>query len=280
MPVAHLGDGGLGPVCERDDDSSAVSLVVLAVDQADPGELADDEARVRQAHVHPLRQLGHTGRPGNPERDERGDVPLSEPAGFAQLGWQLATAPPERKRERRHQRCKARDMRAYISQGNLTINTACVNIIASEPDVKGAEMSEGFNNHDEPRDPTLRAADEDRERVAEILREQHVAGRLDTDELQERLDRCYAAKTYGELHELVADLPEENPVRVAPRPFRWPALALVPLLIAAIALSLGHLLWLVIPLFLFFGRPLLWRRFGWGYAACGVRRRPTSSSYL
>jgi hypothetical protein len=154
------------------------------------------------------------------------------------------------------------------------------NIIATEADVKGAEMSEDFNNHHEPDDPTLRAADEDRERVAEILREQHVAGRLDTDELQDRLGRCYAAKTYGELHELVADLPGEDAVRLASRPWPWRALALVPLLIAAIALTMGHLLWLVIPLFLFFGRPLLWRRFGWGYAGCGLRRRPTSSSYL
>jgi hypothetical protein len=147
-------------------------------------------------------------------------------------------------------------------------------------------MSERFNYHDqwnEPRDATVRAADEDRERVAETLREQHVAGRIDTDELQERLDRCYAAKTYGELHQLVADLPREDPVHDAPRPRRLPALALLPLLpllIAAIALTGGHLVWLVIPLFLFVGRPLLWRRVGWGHGGCGVHRRPSGGSYL
>jgi hypothetical protein len=144
-------------------------------------------------------------------------------------------------------------------------------------------MSERLKDREQwrqPRDSTLRAADEDRERVAEILREEHIAGRLDTDELQERLDRCYAAKTYGELHELVADLPEEEPVRVAPSPWRWRTVALVPVLIAAIALTGGHLLWLAIPLFLFFGRPLLWRRRAWGYAGCGAHRGNDSSSYL
>lgn len=37
-----------------------------------------------------------------------------------------------------------------------------------------------------PRDRSLRAADADRESVAEFLRDQHLAGRLDTDELPER----------------------------------------------------------------------------------------------
>ena len=157
------------------------------------------------------------------------------------------------------------------------------NITASEPYVKGVAMSERFDRYEqrhEPDDSGVRAADEDREAVAEILREQHVAGRLDTDELAERLDHCYAAKTYGELHELVADLPAPEPVRVGPRPWRWRGVAILPLLIAAIVLSRGHLLWLVIPLFLFFGRPLFGRRFGWGYACCGAPRRPPSTSDL
>ena len=54
------------------------------------------------------------------------------------------------------------------------------------------------------RNPDLRAADQDREAIADALREQHLAGRLDTDEFQERLDRCYAAKTYGELDDAEA----------------------------------------------------------------------------
>lgn len=54
----------------------------------------------------------------------------------------------------------------------------------------------------------LRASDSDREAVAERLREAAGDGRLDLDELQERLDRTFAAKTYGQLVPLVSDLPE------------------------------------------------------------------------
>ena len=57
----------------------------------------------------------------------------------------------------------------------------------------------------------LRASDAERERVAEALRRHHVDGRIDTDELQERLERCYAARTGSDLDALLADLPGEAP---------------------------------------------------------------------
>jgi Domain of unknown function (DUF1707) len=136
----------------------------------------------------------------------------------------------------------------------------------------------------EPRDRGLRAGDRDRDAVADILREQHLAGRLETEEFQERLDRGYAAKTYGELDELVADLPGDEPTRAARRAWRWPAMALVPLLIAAIVLSRGHALWLAIPLFFFVGRPLLWRsaghRRGWGLWSCAGKPDPAAGGHI
>jgi len=56
----------------------------------------------------------------------------------------------------------------------------------------------------------LRAAHADREAVAERLREAAGDGRIDLEELEERLERAFAAKTYGELDALVADLPGEG----------------------------------------------------------------------
>ncbi len=53
----------------------------------------------------------------------------------------------------------------------------------------------------------VRASDEDRERLANELRDHSVAGRLETDELEERLQRTYAARTTGELEALRSDLP-------------------------------------------------------------------------
>lgn len=55
--------------------------------------------------------------------------------------------------------------------------------------------------------PHLRAADTDRAAVADVLGRHMSAGRLTLDEFDERLTRAYAAKTYGELDALTADLP-------------------------------------------------------------------------
>jgi Domain of unknown function (DUF1707) len=86
--------------------------------------------------------------------------------------------------------------------------------------------------------PGLRASDAERERVAEALRRHHLDGRLDTDELQERLDRCYAARTTGELAPLLADLPSgAAPPRAARRSAPpWPP-ALVAVLVVVLALA-------------------------------------------
>jgi Domain of unknown function (DUF1707) len=54
---------------------------------------------------------------------------------------------------------------------------------------------------------TLRAGDRDRERSAQELRRHHLDGRLDADELEERLGRAYGARTLGDLAALLGDLP-------------------------------------------------------------------------
>src|SRR5262245_31338767 len=58
-----------------------------------------------------------------------------------------------------------------------------------------------------PRD-RMRAADTDRERVAEQLRSAHAEGRLDLAEYDERVRQAWAARTYAELEVLTADLPQ------------------------------------------------------------------------
>jgi hypothetical protein len=54
---------------------------------------------------------------------------------------------------------------------------------------------------------SIRASDADRERLADELREHAVAGRLETDELEERLSAAYSARTTAELAALRHDLP-------------------------------------------------------------------------
>jgi hypothetical protein len=60
---------------------------------------------------------------------------------------------------------------------------------------------------DPDRRPELRAADVDREQVIERLRLAQFEGRLDINEFDERVAAAWAARTYGELDTLTADLP-------------------------------------------------------------------------
>jgi hypothetical protein len=144
-----------------------------------------------------------------------------------------------------------------------------------------------YSRRSGPRDRQLRVGDSERETVGEILRQQHLDGRLDADEFQERLERCLTARTYAELDELVADFPspeaERDRVGRTWAWRRWPFAFLPLALIAAIAVSGGHLLWLAFPLFFFFVlRPLLWRSWGDGYghgiSGCGPRHVPRTGT--
>ncbi|WP_228500549.1 DUF1707 SHOCT-like domain-containing protein [Nocardioides agariphilus] len=57
----------------------------------------------------------------------------------------------------------------------------------------------------------LRVSDDDRHKVAEILREAAGEGRIDLDELDERLEATYSAKTYADLVPITVDLPAHEP---------------------------------------------------------------------
>ena len=86
--------------------------------------------------------------------------------------------------------------------------------------------------------PAWLAASADRERAVGVLRAGFTEGRLSQDELDERVARAYAARTYGDLWALTSDLPAGpfappyGPVAVlpqhAPQASSWrPAAALV-----------------------------------------------------
>lgn len=66
-------------------------------------------------------------------------------------------------------------------------------------------------------DAHVRASDQDRERTAQSLREHFADGRLDQDELDQRVQAAYRATSTRELHALTADLP---PLPVSPQEHR------------------------------------------------------------
>ncbi|MHB8394915.1 MAG: DUF1707 SHOCT-like domain-containing protein [Candidatus Dormibacteria bacterium] len=55
--------------------------------------------------------------------------------------------------------------------------------------------------------PSVRASDSDREAVVDELRQHHAEGRLELDELEDRVGTAYRARTMGELVPVLADLP-------------------------------------------------------------------------
>jgi hypothetical protein len=120
----------------------------------------------------------------------------------------------------------------------------------------------------EPRD--VRASDRERERVAEVLREHGAAGRLAVDELVERLEQAYEARTRAELAAPLADLPEVTPPshrharrRAAVTGLRhhFTAFAAVNLLLIGVWATTGGCFWPIWPLM------------GWGIGL-GLHARP------
>jgi len=106
--------------------------------------------------------------------------------------------------------------------------------------------------------PAWLASSADRERAVGVLRAGFTEGRLTQDELDDRVARAYAARTYGQLWELTSDLPagalpypqlpSAHGVMVAPEaapPSHWkPAAALI--ITALIIFTLAALITAVI----------------------------------
>ncbi len=108
----------------------------------------------------------------------------------------------------------------------------------------------------------MKAADSDRDAVVSDLSEHFQAGRLTAEEFDERMGRALAARTWGELRNLLADLPVTRPGSQAPRPrrspersVRAPLAALVCIaIVAGVLLHAAHggwgLIWLLVPVLL------------------------------
>ena len=74
----------------------------------------------------------------------------------------------------------------------------------------------------------LRVADSDRDRAIAELSEHYQAGRITTEEFEERTGRALQARTAGDLAELFTDLPRKPSAGPTPRPAAGSGLALSP----------------------------------------------------
>jgi len=138
------------------------------------------------------------------------------------------------------------------------------------------------------REAGLRASDADRERVAERLRHASAEGRLLTEELEQRLEAVFSARTYGQLETVLRDLPGPGLIQHRRDGLAWvrPALVLavgVPIalvVVAAVVLAVTGAVavwwvWLLAGWW-FFGRH---RVRGRGHARCGPRRVRSSRAH-
>jgi hypothetical protein len=119
-----------------------------------------------------------------------------------------------------------------------------------------------------------RASDADRRRVVDQLQQHYVDGRLSTDELDDRTHRALAARTFGALDVLVADLPSVSAAPAAPAPEPAPVEARPDGLwddgsFRAHALSYGLVMALLVAIWLLtspggYFWPV-WPMLGWGF---------------
>jgi hypothetical protein len=152
------------------------------------------------------------------------------------------------------------------------------------------------------RTATMRTSDAERQRVTDFLRDCCADGRLDTDELDERLDRLFAGGTVADIRDVVADLPGGEQVvprygaaalwRVGPtapparRPRRTPRglmpligfsiaavlFASLPLLVQALTLGVTIVLLLVLAAVAVAVAPVVAAAWGLAWLAARVQR--------
>lgn len=121
----------------------------------------------------------------------------------------------------------------------------------------------------DPADLGLRASDADREATAQRLHTAAVEGRIDPDELDERLSAAYAARHCSELARLTADVtPPAAPM--PPRPvFVRPTCVLNGFAIASLVLAFVWVWWIGSVLAVIFGHVALGQIAGSGGAQRG-----------
>jgi len=93
------------------------------------------------------------------------------------------------------------------------------------------------------------ASDAERELVAAKLRDHAGEGRLDADELEERLGKAYGARVRGDLVPLVADLPAEDSPRRSDSSHPLPPVVFISIVLIAIwAMSGAGYFWPMWPI--------------------------------
>jgi hypothetical protein len=122
---------------------------------------------------------------------------------------------------------------------------------------------------------SLRASDADREAVAERLRQAAIEGRLEPDELEERLHAALRARTYGDLRRLHGDLPAKPMAWERGRAELMPAARIALAVATRVAMVLAVVMVVLVVAAVTAAWWVLWALVWlglWGRRSCSARR--------
>ena len=110
----------------------------------------------------------------------------------------------------------------------------------ANPDHRGKIREPMMHRRSPDPAPHIRASDADRERTGAFLERHCAEGRLTPEELSERLEAAYSARTLGELARLRSDLPEDpSALPARPQPARGRRALAVGVALAGLLLAAG-----------------------------------------
>ena len=120
-------------------------------------------------------------------------------------------------------------------------------------------------------EPEMRTSQAERDRVVDRLRAHAAEGRLEVEELEQRIEAALSARTHGELDAIEADLPRPERPRTRRRrhPVRRQFVAIAVLLVFIWAVTGAGYFWPIWPI-----GGLAWAAFAPG---CGSRRARVGS---
>ena len=139
-------------------------------------------------------------------------APYAPPAGYhiPPAGYQVRPPPRFRPRATTSRRAATKPPGGYqVPPGGYQVPP-------------GYPVAQGHGGYQVRMNPAMRAASADRERAVDVLKAGFAEGRLTQDEYNDRMGRAYAARTYGELTALTADLPAGAMPAVWPVPVYQP----------------------------------------------------------
>ena len=162
------------------------------------------------------------------------------PAEYPRDNWTAAAADPPTAGDGQPTAAQAPPTNAYLPPAGYYIPPAGYQVPLGGYPVPPAGYQVQAAGYQAQFNPAMRAASADRERAVDVLKAGFAEGRLTQAEYNDRMGRAYAARTYGELAALTADLPAGAIPAVWPVPVYQPPVTTNSLARASLVLGVAE----------------------------------------